>query len=40
MNYLPGLALNHDTPKLASEVARIIGVSYRHLAFFKKLINV
>jgi ABC-type sugar transport system permease subunit len=34
MNYLPGLALNNDTPKLASKVARIPGASHWHLACF------
>jgi hypothetical protein len=33
-NYLPGLASNHDPLDLASQVARIIDVSYQSLANF------
>jgi hypothetical protein len=32
VNCFPGLALNHDLPISASQVARIIGVSHWHLA--------
>jgi hypothetical protein len=28
-NYLPGLAENHDPPNLASQVARITGMSHQ-----------
>jgi hypothetical protein len=40
MNYLPGLALNHDPPDLCLlSIARITGMNHQHLAtilFFKK----